>query len=343
MHYQFYHVEDLEKILKELRGVKPRFKKFERTEIYTEGIVVGKYNDVVFVISEEPLSLSKGPMGVLKVEFDEKVSLENDTLKIDRRDEKTLFDYIPSLFSEYFKIKALFSEINSYAEKLSKYEDEVSQEIKSMTTMALSEDIESFENALKGISRRHCELLSWMCTLKRLEIEVSKSLTNFKMIARDDVFNEIYGNFEFQLRYYKTIRESFEKTLNRLTELFQMISLKLDAIRNKEYMEMQKKTSALQVAAGVIEFLAVFYYTLKSWEYFINLEEVPKVLTFTLLTLFTVSVVWLTDGLSEVMVQRRITKKVVLLSVLISVTFALMVNVTSFSKFLELLASLLSS
>ncbi len=56
--YLFLHSEDLEKIVTSLDDLKPRFKKFKRTEILASNhAVVGKYRNVVFVVSSEDVSI----------------------------------------------------------------------------------------------------------------------------------------------------------------------------------------------------------------------------------------------------------------------------------------------
>ncbi len=331
MYYEFYHAKDFENILKSLKDLRPSFKKFKNTEVYTEGIVVGKFNDVVFVVSEERLNLGLAKIGSLEVEFGEVFELRDGKLIVDRKDEETLYDYIPSVFAEYFKLKAFLSELESYAEVINRYEGSITEELKGITN---PRDVNAFKDTICSVSTRHGEMLKWMCTMKRIEVKALKSLMNLELLAGKE-FEDVLRGVKIKFEYFKTLRENFEKTLDRLSEIFQMTSLRLDAIRNEEFLDLQRRTSALQVAGGVIEFVAVFYYTLKAWVYFVDLEDVPRILTFLLLTTFTIIVVWLTEGISEVVMERKISKKVVALSVLLGIVFALMINVTYLSRFLR--------
>lgn len=336
MRYEFYHEKDLEDVLESVKDfAKLVFKRFKNTEIYSEGVVVGKYNDIVFVASEKPIRMGVKPLGSLDVEFGKEFKLTDGKLIVDRWDEETLYDYIPSVFSEYFKLMAILSEMESYSNIIHNYERIVSEELKTLIKIERTEEIETFENLIENVYQRHTEFLNWISSFKRLETEFFKSFIAFKSLAGDKL-SDIIRDFELRYDYYKTLREGFERTLDRLNELFQMLSLKLDTMRNKEYLEMQRKTSALQVAAGIIEFVAVFYYTLKSWEYFVDLEDVPKHLSFTLLMIFTTSVVWLTDVLGESIAKKKILRRILIPAVIMAITLTLMIYIIPFSRFLGL-------
>ena len=98
-------------------------------------------------------------------------------------------------------------------------------------------------------------------------------------------------------------------------------------LRNKEYMEMQKRTSSLQAAAAIIEFVAVFYYTLKVWDYFMPIERMPKFLAFLLLSMFTTSVVVYTEVLAELVRERKISRQFIVTTILLALILFMMYHV----------------
>lgn len=93
---------------------------------------------------------------------------------------------------------------------------------------------------------------------------------------------------------------------------------------------MQRRTSSLQAAAVVIEFVAVFYYTLKIWDYFMPIDKLPEFATFGLLTVFTALIVFYTEALGEIIRERRIFAYSSIASNTISNAFLRMLSMSIF-------------
>jgi hypothetical protein len=150
---------------------------------------------------------------------------------------------------------------------------------------------------------------------------------NFDVFARGigGWFIEKSENFKDYFERLKYFESKFEQTLNGIRDLFTLASLKLDTLRNREYLELQKRTSSLQAAAAIIEFVAVYYYTMKIWEHFLPIETVPKILSFLMLTFFTTSIVVYTEALSELIRERRVTRGFVVVTFLLIIILFLMV------------------
>ncbi|WP_457548624.1 hypothetical protein [Archaeoglobus sp.] len=339
--YYFYHFQDFEKVAKELSKyeLKRTFKKFNYTEIFSEGIIVGKYDDVAFVISDKPLEIGIRPLGFLEVVVDEVDGyvFEGNTLKIDKVDEKLIKDVIPALLSEYFKLKILIGEAESFTKVISKHEHEIIGKFGLCSEMLKVDDISTLEKAMKSLADMHTEFFRKLNTFKSMNSKLFKSLLSFESLSKHSgMLKSVAEDFRNRFDNLKRLEEGFENTLNRINDVFTLISLRLDTLRNREYLELHRKTSSLQVATAVIEFVAVFYYTLKIWDYFIELREVPNVISFSLLTAFAVGVLVFTDALGEALSKRKVSRKIVIISVCLVVILALMINVVTFSKALGL-------
>ncbi len=124
------------------------------------------------------------------------------------------------------------------------------------------------------------------------------------------------------LHYYES---KFQQTLSGVSDVLQVVSIRLDMLRNRETFELQKRTSSLQAAAAIIEFVAVYYYTPKIWESFLPVESMPKVVTFTLLAAFTTIVVIYTEAMGEYIRTRILSRKFAALTTALLLVLFLMV------------------
>ncbi|MCD6494104.1 MAG: hypothetical protein J7K36_10000, partial [Archaeoglobaceae archaeon] len=88
---------------------------------------------------------------------------------------------------------------------------------------------------------------------KDINEEIFTAITRFEAISRKmgDWFIEKKNELKDFLENLKYFESKFEQTLGVIRDLFSLISIRLDMLRNREYMEMQKKTSSLQAAAVV--------------------------------------------------------------------------------------------
>ena len=140
----------------------------------------------------------------------------------------------------------------------------------------------------------------------------------------------------------------FEQTLDGVRDALEVVHLRLEMFRSKENLELQKRTSALQAAAAIVEFVAVFYYTMKVWESFLPVKEMPPQISFLLLALFTTAVVIYTDVLAEFIRERKFNKKfllfsITLLIILISMAVFPIYFLMSFTAFSLSLSNLICS
>lgn len=182
------------------------------------------------------------------------------------------------------------------------------------------------ENILNVVSTLHVDFFKKFIQYKDINEEIFTAITRFEAISRKmgDWFIEKKNELKDFLENLKYFESKFEQTLGVVRDLFSLISIRLDMLRNREYMEMQKKTSSLQAAAVVIEFVAVFYYSLKVWEHFMHIDKMPKSIAFILLSIFTTSVVAYTEILSEIVRKREVSKRFIVATLLLILIFILM-------------------
>ncbi|MCS7119246.1 MAG: hypothetical protein RMH75_05535 [Archaeoglobaceae archaeon] len=304
MKYLFFFDSELEKILVSIKEkARPAFKKLKYVEILAEGldIVVGKYKSMIFVISnyEIPMKpLERFEVLITTIEEGEKFLYgkyrAGESIEIEAKFEENLFyDILPALFSELTIAKI----ISKDCMKFSSYISEKASKIKDILKME-AEDQENY--AFKLVKERDSFFVTYSDFNSRLkEIEIALKNAEFFSSKLHGFMHEELLKLENDLNFVKKISNDFERTLNEIDNKFNLIYLQIEMDRRKEEFEIHKKTSAITAAAVVIEFVAVAYYSLKVWESYLPVEKLPKPLSFTLLILFTSSVILLTEAIGD--------------------------------------------
>jgi len=346
--YLYFHSDDLDSVIEELKkagvDLKLKFEKYRYTEILAanEDLVLGKYKNVAFIISKKQIEITCDCLKKVTVEiapadetFNEfkfgKFKIEDEDLtkiKLDTEFDKELFyDLIPALQIELIKADILLKECNLQAEVLSRKESEIIREVSKLSERAKkSSDVSELETILSEVSTHHVDFFRKFMRFKDVNEEMFSSITEFEVISRNlgNWFSEKADelkDFHERLIYFES---KFEQTLNGIRDLFTLVSLRLDMLRNREYLDLQRRTASLQAAAAVIEFVAVFYYTLKIWEYFMPIERMPAYISFTLLSIFTTSVVAFTEVFGELIRERKVSNRFVILAAILLVALLLM-------------------
>jgi hypothetical protein len=349
--YIFFHEDDTESFLNELKKrvqLRPKFKKFRYTEIFAEGdeVTAGKYENVVFLLIEDgnrfevleeyldvvEVEIVKSDerfkefkYGRYRIENDEKTVLELET----GFDERLFLDLIPAIQILVLKVRILLNQCNLQAETMSKEESRIIKEVSHLSHLAnKSRDVFELEKILSEVSSLHVSFFSKFSKFKDVNEEIFSSIVKLESVSR-----EIGGWYEEDIQEFKDYHQSliyfeskFEQTLNGVRDLFSLISLQLDTMRNRENIDLQKRTSSLQAAAAIIEFVAVFYYTLRIWEHFLPIENIPRWLTFFLLTCFTTGVVVYTELLAKLLRFKRLGKPFILATIAIILILLLMIT-----------------
>ncbi len=336
--YLFFHFIDFKDILKGLE-VKPVFRKYAHCEIIAEaeGVLLGKCDALVFIIvKDKDFDLDLEPLYSVNVEITKLKNGKNfkygryafeEDLKIDATfDEKLFYDYIPSILSYIVTTEILLKEIKARSEHLSERESEIVREL-----MILSEEAKTLnEEKLEEISMKISELRTSFFTsylrLKGTFERAFESITHARTLSLylDGFLKEKVNELLNELNVLRNYESRFEQTLNGVRDALNVVHLRLEMLRSKENLELQKRTSALQAAAAIVEFVAVFYYTMKVWETFLPVEEMPPQISFLLLAFFATAVVVYTDVLAEFIREKKLNKKFLLSSITLLIILILM-------------------
>ncbi len=217
--------------------------------------------------------------------------------------ENLVYDYLPALFAEYTFLENYFEKCFNEAMNLSKFESNILKYISKVSLEAVRKNILDLEKTMDELSEYHSQFFSMFSRYRDAVERYYESLMRYENLTRE--IGIYLGSHEEKLEILKRYEDKFKQTLSGLRDLFSLMSLRLDTLRNREYLELQKKTSSLQMAAIAIEFVAVFYYTMKIWEHF-SPKKLPLSIEFILLFLFTTLVVTITDTIGEYMRSKKI-------------------------------------
>jgi hypothetical protein len=350
-HYQFFHFEDLERVMDYLKNsnisMKPAHKKYGYVEVIASGdnILLGKYENVIFVVSDNKMETPIDYLTQMTVELTDADNTFSDfkfgKFKLDPVDsEKILLDsefnevlfynLIPALLTEMIKTDILIKESNLRAKIISEEESKIIQEVSRLSNIITkSNQITELEKILSEVQAYNMDFFRKFMQFKDINEEVFSSIVKSETISTEigGLLKERVTEQKELLENMKYFESKFEQTLNGIRDLFSLVSLRLDMLRNKENTELQARTSSLQAAAAIIEFVAVFYYTLKIWEYFRPLENTPLSVSFTLLLVFSILVVACTEVLGEYIRERTISKKLLTLTTILGIVTFLMFHV----------------
>lgn len=339
MEYLLFADRELEDVLSELKEAKPVFKRYRYVEILAqfEGGVVGKYGNFVFLFTDREPSLTTEPLERVVVEISEddgsykpfrfgKYRYDGKLLIDVEFTEDFFHDYLPALLSEIVKAKILIKECSMRVGHLADRETKIVHEVTKLSEEAKTLSPERLEELSFEVSSMRAEFFSSYMHFKDAVEEIFSAISGAEKISNflGGMLEEKIREMKLELERMKYYESSFEQTLSGVRDALDVVHLRLEMLRGKENLELQKRTSALQAAAAIIEFVAVFYYTLKIWETFLPVKKVPTTISFSLLVAFTTVVVILTDALGEYIKNRRVTVKFTLLSALLLAILVLM-------------------
>ncbi len=316
-----YRARDGEGILKNLKDLKPSFRVEGNYEIIATSddgeITVGKYRDSLFVLSSKPHIIPAEPLEKFRIEFREvemgrdfqfgKYKLENGIISIETKlNPEDLKSVLPPLLSEFAVARILISDANIRAEYLTKEETKIIHKVTEILEGTTSLSISKLEDLAFSVSSLKGEFFSSYMRYKDELEEISYCLIRAERLSErlGSLLSHEIHELKRELEILKYFESSFESTLNGVRDALDTIHLKLGSLHRKEDLELQRKTSSLQAAAAVIEFIAVFYYSLGIWSKYANLSSVPKWITFLLLTSLSFLVVVYTEIIGEILTER---------------------------------------
>jgi len=261
--------------------LKPKFGRYRHTEMIAadEDFIIGKYENIPFVVSKKEIEIPFDCLDRVTIEithadrtFDEfkfgKFKIEDgNRIKLDVEFNKELFyDLIPALQIEILRAKTLLNECKLQAEAISEEESEIIGGLSSLSDAARNSNISDLEEILSEVSKVHVDFFRKFMHFKDVNDGAFSAVTSFEAISREvDLFLDQASEIRESLEVLKYLESKFEQTLSGIRDLFTLVSLRLDTLQNREYLNLQKRTASLQAAAAVIEFVAVYYYTLKKY------------------------------------------------------------------------------
>ena len=209
--------------------------------------------------------------------------------------EELFYEKLPAMFCYQKMCEDFLKKCLEEATSLSEFESEIFEKISSVSVSAVKADVLELERIMDEMAEWHSRFFSEFMKFKELNERLFEAIAGYERMCRELQIKPKSYEEERTLEYYES---KFEQTLNGLRDLFSLMSLRLDTLRNREYLDLHRKTSSLQIAATVIEFVAVYYYTMKIWEHF-SVKKLPLAVEFFLLFAFTVLVIMLTDVVGE--------------------------------------------
>lgn len=337
MQYLLFDEKSLEEVLTNLKRAKPSFKRYRYVEILAEleDGVVGRYRNILFVLTDQEVSID--PLAKIVVEFSTEKGLrpfaygryayrENQLLLDCKYREDLFHDYLPALLSELTLSRVLMKDCTIRAEQLAEKETEIVRELIKLSEETKTADPERLEKLSFEVSDLRTSFFTSFMHFKDTVEEIFSAISRGTAISTSlgGLLSEQIQELQLELQTLSYYESRFEQTLAGVRDALDIVHLRLETLRSRENLELQKRTSALQAAAAIIEFVAVYYYTLKIWESFLPLEHIPPVVSFTVLAVFTTIVVAYTDALGEYIREKRAKPKFVFLTLLLVTLLALM-------------------
>lgn len=339
MQYLLFDERSLERVLGELKDAKPSFKRYRYVEVLAEleDGIVGKYRNTLFVLTKGDLTAE--PVAKIVVEFSTddgsfkpfafgRYAYRDGKLLMDCEYREDVFhDYLPALLSELTVSRILIKDCSIRAEQLADKETEIVREVIKLSEEAKVAEPEKLEELSFEVSDLRTSFFTSFMHFKDTIEEIFSALSRGTAISSSTLgglLSEQIQELRLELETLSYYESRFEQTLSGVRDALNVVHLRLEMLRGKENLELQKRTSALQAAAAIIEFVAVYYYTLKIWESFLPVKNLPPYLSFTLLAIFTTLVVIYTDALGEYIRERRIGAKFAILTILLLITLVMM-------------------
>lgn len=335
--------ENAKKIYQQIDGLRPSFRKIDEVEVIaeSESVLIGKYLDYILLFADKKLDLEMDPIDEFEVvvkELDDGLPFSHglyrfseNMLEIHLNREMDIVS-IGSLLTEVAVIRVLTRDALRRGEFLSKEETKIINMTVKILEIAGTTDVQKLEELTFEVSALKGAFLSKYIKFKDEIEEIGIALMRFKKLSRrkGNLLIELTEEFEDTLENLRYFESSFNQTLRAVRDTFETLHLKTELIQSKENLEIQKKASALQAATAVIEFIAVFYYTMGIWDKYANLETIPKWISFS--TLFTLSAVitLLTESFGEFLLKKEINKKFIIYTLILLFCMGIIVSTIFF-------------
>ncbi|NOZ82453.1 MAG: hypothetical protein GXN98_01340 [Euryarchaeota archaeon] len=202
---------------------------------------------------------------------------------------------------------------------------------------ARGETLEDFERLVKELCTTYIELaryLEWVnsrVSMLKEDLHEFSGEVRWLVSGEDEVFSERIEKHRYALETLLYERENFILAHQKVKNALDVVGMRIEIERGRETVELQQESISLQVAAGFIEFIVVFYYTLNSWKILGKeaFAALPAWLVLLVMTAFSSSVVLFTHAVAVARRRgRKFTYGMVASLVLIVVVALVMLLVT---------------
>ncbi len=339
--YLIFHSEELEDVIAELSGLTPSFRRYGSVEVMASTkeseITVVRYGKYAVIISRANVDLKVEPLESYVVVLEKLDSgrnfakgvyvAEDNRIALDCQfDEHLLYGHLVSLLCEVTTARVLIRDARMRAEHLTNDETAIISDTARILEGAALMEISALENLALELSSLKAKFFTSYMTFKDENEEIGSAIMRARRVSRQlgNLLSEWIEDLVFELDSLKYYESSFEQTLVGVRDALETVHLRLEMLHRGENLELQKRTSSLQAAAAIIEFVAVFYYSMGIWDKYIGLSNYPKWVTFALLTILSAVVVFYTEVIGEYLSERKLGKKFLLSTAVLLITLLLM-------------------
>ncbi|NOZ76499.1 MAG: hypothetical protein GXO65_02230 [Euryarchaeota archaeon] len=193
------------------------------------------------------------------------------------------------------------------------------------------ENIELLEKEIETLSSKYAILVNDVQIIKKSRTVLEEDLR--WAMARLRELGEPEGGEDLSiLKDSEELKDRLDEDISSLNYSIQNTKTAIDTVRtnvellrSRETILLQKEAISIQVAAGFVEFLIVFYYSLASWGYLLGhprFDAVPVGIRFTGILLFSISAVVFTHFLGKALKDRkRVNRGMVISGAAIAIVF----------------------
>ncbi|MHB0977407.1 MAG: hypothetical protein ACYC1U_09485 [Candidatus Aquicultorales bacterium] len=160
-------------------------------------------------------------------------------------------------------------------------------------SMGDAERTRALEADVRRLAELYSDVLADLSLIRRSRDGLARDIR----YLNDRTASTELGGLHFGVAEFADALEELKAAASRLDEslagvqaAINVVSTKVELMRSRETVGLQKEALSLQVAAGFIEFILLFYYTFHSWEAVVGLERfehMPAVFRVILTILFS--------------------------------------------------------
>jgi len=190
-------------------------------------------------------------------------------------------------------------------------------------------ELEEFEQNIDAMNSIYIELAQYLEGLSgrigrlRREVREMEGALQQLVAGEDRIFAPRMEGYHYLLEELNYDREDYILAQQKVKNAIDVLRMKISVERGRETVELQEESISLQVAAGFIEFIVLFYYTLNSWKILGEkaFSLLPSWVLLLTVTGFCSSVVVFTHSVAQARKEKKKLSSEMALSLLFMVVF----------------------